>query len=159
MHYRQNWGKENFHIGYIVSTSLLILINSQKRMYSLHLAGLKFRSKARKDWPVWGMRKTMEEVYKEGNFIFEIREQPLFIAWVVGGICCVKITFTWPPLLSIVSSRRNNFSLDPHFCRQHKHIPLQKMIIRTTCKAVNCFSSVARVKYSMVTSHLHKHLL
>ena len=26
------------------------------------------------------------------------------------------------------------------------------MIIRTTCKAVNCFSNVARVKYSIVTS-------
>ena len=32
------------------------------------------------------------------------------------------------------------------------------MIIRTTCKAVNCFSNVSRVKYSIVTSHLHLHL-
>ena len=27
------------------------------------------------------------------------------------------------------------------------------------CKAVNCFSYIARVKYSIVTSHLHLHLL
>ena len=44
-------------------------------------------------------------------------------------------------------------------CLQNKHIPLKKMITRTTCKAVNCFSNVARVKYSIVTSHLHLHLL
>ena len=32
------------------------------------------------------------------------------------------------------------------------------MIIWTTCKAVNCFSTIACVKYSIVTSHLHLHL-
>ena len=58
-----------------------------------------------------------------------------------------------------ISSRRNSFGLSPHFCQQNKHIPLKKMIIRTTCKAVNCFSNVARVKYSIVTSRLHLHLL
>ena len=52
------------------------------------------------------------------------------------------------------SSRRNSFGLGPHFCQQNKLIPLKKIIIRTTCKAVNCFSNVARVKYSIVTSHL-----
>ena len=35
---------------------------------------------------------------------------------------------------------------------------LEKMIIRTTCKAVNFFSNVARVKYSLVTSRLRLHL-
>ena len=48
--------------------------------------------------------------------------------------------------------------LGSHFCQQIKHIPLKKMMmIRTTCKAVNCFSNVARVKYLIVTSHLHLH--
>ena len=51
--------------------------------------------------------------------------------------------------------------LGSHFCQHIKHIPLKKMMIRTTCKAVNCFSNVARVKYLIVTSylHLHRHLL
>ena len=43
-----------------------------------------------------------------------------------------------------ISSRKNSFVLGPHFCPQNKHIPHKKMIIRTTCKAVNCFSSVAK---------------
>ena len=48
--------------------------------------------------------------------------------------------------------------LGSHFCQQIKHIPLKKMMmIRTTCKAVDCFSNVARVKYLIVTSHLHLH--
>ena len=29
----------------------------------------------------------------------------------------------------------------------------------TTCRVVNCFSNIARVKYSIVTSHLHLHRL
>ena len=33
------------------------------------------------------------------------------------------------------------------------------MMIRTTCKAVNCSSNVARVKYLIGTSNLHLHLL
>ena len=49
------------------------------------------------------------------------------------------------------TNRRNSFGLGPHFCQQNKHIPLKKMIIRTTCKAVNCFSNVVRVKHSIVT--------
>ena len=52
--------------------------------------------------------------------------------------------------------------LGSHFCQQIKHIPLKKMMmIQTTCKAVNFFSNVARVKYLIVTSylHLHRHLL
>ena len=48
-----------------------------------------------------------------------------------------------------MSSRRNSFGLGPHFFQQNKHIK-KKMIIRTTFKAVNCFSNVARVKYSVV---------
>ena len=36
-----------------------------------------------------------------------------------------------------ISSRTNSFGVGPHFCQQNKHIPLKKMIIRTTCKAVN----------------------
>ena len=47
--------------------------------------------------------------------------------------------------------------LGSNFCQQIKHIPLKKMMIRTTCKAVNYFSNVARVKYLIVTSHLHLH--
>ena len=46
-----------------------------------------------------------------------------------------------------------------HICQQNKHIPLKKMIIRTTFKAVNCVSNVVRVKYSIVTSRLNLHLL
>ena len=53
-----------------------------------------------------------------------------------------------------MSGRRNSFGLGLHFCQQNKLIPLKKIIIRTTCKAGNCFSNVARVKYSIVTSHL-----
>ena len=49
-----------------------------------------------------------------------------------------------------ILSRINSFGLGPHFCQQNKHILLKKMIIRTTCKAVNCFSNVARIKYSIV---------
>ena len=40
------------------------------------------------------------------------------------------------------SSWRNSFGPGPHFCQQNKHIPLEKMITWTTCKAVNCFSTV-----------------
>ena len=36
---------------------------------------------------------------------------------------------------------------------------LKKMMMRTTCKAVNCYSNVARVKYLIGTSNLHLHLL
>ena len=35
---------------------------------------------------------------------------------------------------------------------------LKRWNVRTTCKAVNCFSNIACVKYSIVTSHLHLHL-
>ena len=66
----------------------------------------------------------------------------------------MKISVCTPLNVENISSRRNSFGLGPHFCQQNKHIPLKKMIIRTTCKAVNCFSNVARVKYSIVTSHL-----
>ena len=45
-----------------------------------------------------------------------------------------------------ISSRRNSFGLDPRFCQQNKQIPLKKMIIRTTDKAVHCFLNIARVK-------------
>ena len=58
----------------------------------------------------------------------------------------------WSTNFEKISSRRNRFGLGPYFCEQIKHIPLKKVIIRTTCKAVNCFSNVARVKYSIVTS-------
>ena len=53
------------------------------------------------------------------------------------------------------SSWRNSFGPGPHFCQQNKHIPLEKMITWTTCKAVNCFSTVVCVKYSIVTSHFN----
>ena len=36
---------------------------------------------------------------------------------------------------------------------------LKRWNVRTTCKAFNCFSTIARIKYSIVTSHLHLHLL
>ena len=65
----------------------------------------------------------------------------------------------WSTNVENISRRRNSFGLDPHFCQQNKHIPLKKVIIRTTCKAFNRFSNVARVKYLMVTSHLLVHLL
>ena len=67
----------------------------------------------------------------------------------------------WSTNFENISSRRNSFGLGPHFCQQNKHILLKKMVIRTTGKAVNCFSNVhvAHVKYSIVTSRLHLHLL
>ena len=58
----------------------------------------------------------------------------------------------WSTNVENISSRRNSFGLGPHFCQQNKHIPLKKMIIRTTWKAVNCFSNVAHVIYLMVFS-------
>ena len=70
-----------------------------------------------------------------------------------------EVNMIWCTNVENIWSRRNSFGLGPHFCQQNKHIPLKKMIIRTTCKAVNCFSNVARVKYSIVTSRLHLHLL
>ena len=65
----------------------------------------------------------------------------------------------WSTNVENISSQRNSFGLSPQFCQQNKHISLKKMIIRTTCKAVDCFLKVVNVKYSVVTSHLHLHLL
>ena len=59
----------------------------------------------------------------------------------------------WSTNVENISSQRNSFGLGPQFCQQNKHIPLKKMIIRTTCKAVDCFLKVVHVKYSVVTSH------
>ena len=42
----------------------------------------------------------------------------------------------WSTNVENISSRRNSFGLGPYFCQQNKHIPLKKIIIRTTCKAV-----------------------
>ena len=68
---------------------------------------------------------------------------------IYGG----KLTLVmWSTNVEIISSRWNSFGLGPHCCQQNKHIPLKNMIIRTTCKAVDCFSNIARVKYSIVTS-------
>ena len=73
-----------------------------------------------------------------------------YLEWMIYGG-----KFIWCDLLtSNMSGRRNSFGLGLHFCQQNKLIPLKKIIIRTTCKAGNCFSNVARVKYSIVTSHL-----
>ena len=64
----------------------------------------------------------------------------------------------WSTNVENMLSLRNSFGVGPHFCQQNKHISLKKMIIRTTCKAVDCFSNVARVSYLIVTSHLHLHI-
>ena len=69
------------------------------------------------------------------------------------------VNMMWSTNVENIPSRRSSFSLGPHFCPQIKHTPLKKMIIRTMYKAVDCFSNVARVKYSVVTSRLHLHLL
>ena len=53
----------------------------------------------------------------------------------------------WSTNVENISSRRNNFGLGPHFCQQNKHIPLKQIIIRTTCKAVDCFSNFAHYIY------------
>ena len=45
------------------------------------------------------------------------------------------------------------------FVNEMKTYWLKRWNVWTTCKAVNCFSNIARVKYSIVTSHLHLHLL
>ena len=65
----------------------------------------------------------------------------------------------WFTNVENISIRSNSFGFGPHFCQQIKHTPLEKMMIRTTCKAVNCSSNVARVKYLIGTSNLHLHLL
>ena len=69
------------------------------------------------------------------------------------------VNMMWSTNVENIPSRRSSFSLGPHFCPQIKHTPLKKMIIRTMYKAVDCFSNVARVKYSVVTSRLHLLLL
>ena len=69
------------------------------------------------------------------------------------------INIMWSTEVENISSRGNSFGLGAHFCQQNKHILLKKMIIRITCNGVNCFSNIARVKYSILTSHLHLHLL
>ena len=51
----------------------------------------------------------------------------------------------WSTNVKNISSRRNSFGLGPHLCQQNKHIPLKKMITRTTCKAVDCFLNVGRL--------------
>ena len=79
-----------------------------------------------------------------------------YLEWMIYGGKLI-----WCDLLNDVentSSRRNSFGLGPHFCQQNKHIPRKKMIIQTTCEAINCFSDVARVKHSIVTSRLHQNL-
>ena len=62
------------------------------------------------------------------------------------------------PSLSGMIKSKNSFDLGPHFCRQNKHKLLKKMDIWTMCKAVNCFSIIACVKFSIVTFHLPLHL-
>ena len=47
-----------------------------------------------------------------------------------------SVNIMWSTNVENISSRRNSFGLGPHFCQQNKHIPLKKMIIRTTCKVV-----------------------
>ena len=63
------------------------------------------------------------------------------------------INMIWSTNVENISSRGNSFGLESHFCQQNKHTSLKKIIIWTTCKAVNMFSNIARVKYSIVTSH------
>ena len=68
------------------------------------------------------------------------------------------IFMRWSTNVENTLSWRNIFGLGQRFWQQNKHILLEKMIIQPMCKAVNCFSNVACVKYSIVTSHLHLHL-
>ena len=68
------------------------------------------------------------------------------------------IFMRWSTNVENTLSWRNSFGLGQCFCQQNKHILLKKMIIQPMCKAVNCFSNVVCVKYSIVTSHLHLHL-
>ena len=63
----------------------------------------------------------------------------------------LKITVCSPLNAENILSRRNCFGLGPHFCQENKHMSLKKMIIRTTCKPVNCFSNIARLKYLVAT--------
>ena len=51
----------------------------------------------------------------------------------------------WSTNVENILSRWKSFGLGPHFCQQNKHIPLKKMITRTTCKAVDCFLNVGRL--------------
>ena len=50
----------------------------------------------------------------------------------------------WSTNVENISSRRNSCGLGPHCFQQNKHIPLRKIIIRTTCKYAACkiFNSV-----------------
>ena len=67
-----------------------------------------------------------------------------YLEWMLygGDLLTLKIY--------IKSRGGNSFGLGPHFCQQNKHIPLKKMIIWTTCKAVSFFSNIARVQYSII---------
>ena len=67
----------------------------------------------------------------------------------------------WSTNFENISSGKNRFGLglDLHFWQQNKHILTKKMLKWTMCKVVHCFSNIAHVKCSMVTSHLHLHLL
>ena len=72
----------------------------------------------------------------------------MFIFILLSGMNDLRqwINMTWSTQVENISSRGNSFGLGPHFCQQNKPVQLKKMIIRTTCKAVNCFSNIARVK-------------
>ena len=73
-----------------------------------------------------------------------------YLEWMIYGGKLTSVM--WSTNVENILSRWNSFGLGPHCCQQNKHIPLKNMIIWTTCKAVDCFSNIARVKYSIVTS-------
>ena len=64
-----------------------------------------------------------------------------YLKWMICGGKLISTS------VENLSSWRNSFGPGPHFCQQNKHIPLEKMITWTTCKAVNCFSTVVCVNY------------
>ena len=104
-------------------------------------------------WRMWSCAVVCVWPRTNSDIIVSVFIWFCYLEWMIYGG-----KLLWSTDFENISSWRNDFGLVPHFCQQNKHIPLKKMIRRTTCKATNCFSIVARVKYSIVISHLHLHL-
>ena len=62
----------------------------------------------------------------------------------------------WSTNVENISSRRNSCGLGPHCFQQNKHIPLRKIIIRTTCEYAACkiFNSVILLKSSSTSTFI-----
>ena len=64
---------------------------------------------------------------------------------------------TWPVTLKIYQVEGTVLVPIRIFVNKENTDRLKRWNVWSTCKAVNCFSNTARVKYSMATFHLHLH--